>query len=55
MGLEAFEYNIYDDDLSDNIELNDIGYLIARQEVIPLTNMRLKTYQKSLESTEPFE
>lgn len=28
-GLEAFEFNIYDDDLSDNIELNDIGYLIA--------------------------
>jgi len=28
-GLEAFEFNIYDDDLTDNIELNDIGYLIA--------------------------
>lgn len=28
-GIEAFEFNIYDDDLSDNIELNDIGYLIA--------------------------
>jgi NhaP-type Na+/H+ or K+/H+ antiporter len=28
-GLEAFEINIYDDDLTDNIELNDIGYLIA--------------------------
>lgn len=28
-GVEAFEFNIYDDDLSDNIELNDIGYLIA--------------------------
>ena len=28
-GLEAFQINIYDDDLSDNIELNDIGYLIA--------------------------
>jgi NhaP-type Na+/H+ or K+/H+ antiporter len=29
LGLEAFEFNIYDDDLTDNIELNDIGYLIA--------------------------
>ena len=28
-GLEAFSTNIYDDDLSDNIELNDVGYLIA--------------------------
>ena len=28
-GLEAFSTNIYDDDLIDNIELNDVGYLIA--------------------------
>ena len=28
-GLEAFTVNIYDDDLTDNIELNDVGYLIA--------------------------
>ncbi|MDD7914080.1 cation:proton antiporter [Polaribacter ponticola] len=28
-GLEAFSVNIYDDDLTDNIELNDVGYLIA--------------------------
>ena len=27
--LEALPVNIYDDDLSDNIELNDVGYLIA--------------------------
>tara|TARA_B100000787_G_scaffold170248_1_gene165209 strand:- start:55844 stop:57661 length:1818 start_codon:yes stop_codon:yes gene_type:complete len=27
--LEAYQVNIYDDDLTDNIELNDIGYLIA--------------------------
>lgn len=27
--LEAFLVNIYDDDLTDNIELNDVGYLIA--------------------------
>jgi NhaP-type Na+/H+ or K+/H+ antiporter len=28
-GLEAFTVNIYGDDLTDNIELNDVGYLIA--------------------------
>ena len=28
-GLDAFSANIYDDDLSDNIELNDVGYLLA--------------------------
>lgn len=28
-GLEAYEVNVYDDDLTDNIELNDVGYLIA--------------------------
>ncbi|MGC1516550.1 MAG: sodium:proton antiporter [Maribacter sp.] len=29
LGLEAFSANIYTDTLSDNIELNDIGYLMA--------------------------
>lgn len=29
MGLEAIEGNIYSDQLKDNIELNDIGYLMA--------------------------
>jgi NhaP-type Na+/H+ or K+/H+ antiporter len=28
-GLEAINLNVYDDDLTDNIELNDVGYLIA--------------------------
>lgn len=28
-GLESFEVNVYDDELTDNIELNDVGYLIA--------------------------
>lgn len=28
-GLEAINKNIYDDNLTDNIELNDVGYLIA--------------------------
>jgi NhaP-type Na+/H+ or K+/H+ antiporter len=29
MGLEAIEASVYDDDLSENIELNDIGYLMS--------------------------
>jgi NhaP-type Na+/H+ or K+/H+ antiporter len=28
-GLEALKVDVYDDDLTDNIELNDVGYLIA--------------------------
>jgi NhaP-type Na+/H+ or K+/H+ antiporter len=28
-GLEAFKADVYDEDLTDNIELNDVGYLIA--------------------------
>ncbi|HNP66437.1 MAG TPA: sodium:proton antiporter [Aequorivita sp.] len=29
LGLEAITANIYSDDLTDNIELNDVGYLLA--------------------------
>jgi hypothetical protein len=29
LGLEAFDANIYSDKLMDNIELNDVGYLMA--------------------------
>ena len=29
LGLEAFSTNIYSDSLTDNIELNDVGYLMA--------------------------
>jgi len=29
LGLEALSTNIYSDDLADNIELNDVGYLLA--------------------------
>ena len=29
LGLEAFTANIYADELTDNIELNDVGYLLA--------------------------
>lgn len=29
LGLEAYTVNIYSDDLTENIELNDVGYLLA--------------------------
>ena len=29
LGLEAYTANIYSDDLTDNFELNDVGYLLA--------------------------
>lgn len=29
LGLEAFTANIYSEDLTDNIELNDVGYILA--------------------------
>jgi NhaP-type Na+/H+ or K+/H+ antiporter len=29
IGLDAFSANVYSDDLGDNIELNDVGYLLA--------------------------
>lgn len=28
-GLESYEVNVYDNELTDNIELNDVGYMIA--------------------------
>lgn len=28
LGIEAFTANIYSDTLADNIELNDVGYLM---------------------------
>ena len=46
LGLEAFEFNIYDDDLSDNIELNDIGYLIAMTGSDSVNEYALKNLSK---------
>ena len=28
-GIESYQVNIYDDDLTDNIEFNDVGYLLS--------------------------
>ncbi|CAI8412396.1 MAG: K(+)/H(+) antiporter NhaP [Flavobacterium sp. SCGC AAA160-P02] len=45
-GLEAYEVNVYDDDLTDNIELNDIGYLIAMTGSDAVNNYAFKNLSK---------
>ena len=45
-GLEAFEANVYDDDLTDNIELNDVGYLIAMTGSDTVNKFVLKNMSK---------
>lgn len=46
MGVEAIVSNIYSDDLSDQIELLDVGYLIAMTSNIDVNSYALKRYQK---------
>lgn len=46
-GLEAYRVNIYDDDLTDNIELNDVGYLIAMTGSDAVNKFALKTLSES--------
>jgi NhaP-type Na+/H+ or K+/H+ antiporter len=45
-GLEAYEVNVYDDDLTDNIELNDMGYLIAMTGSDAVNKFALKNLSK---------
>jgi len=47
MNLEALETNIYDDDLVDNVELNDIGYLMALTGSATVNNYALKKFSDS--------
>lgn len=46
--LEAFNVNIYDDDLTDNIELNDVGYLIALTGNDAVNKYALTNFSESL-------
>ncbi|MGB0880621.1 MAG: cation:proton antiporter [Polaribacter sp.] len=46
-GLEAFDVNIYDDNLTDNIELNDVGYLIAMTGSEAVNEYALNSFSKS--------
>jgi NhaP-type Na+/H+ or K+/H+ antiporter len=45
--LEAFNVNIYDDDLTDNIELNDVGYLIAMTGSETVNNHAIISFSKA--------
>ena len=46
-GLEAYEANVYDDDLTNNIELNDVGYLIAMTGSDAVNNYVLKNLSET--------
>lgn len=45
LGLEAFNANIYSDSLSDNIELNDVGYLMALTGNSDINNFAIDKFQ----------
>ncbi|WP_159951066.1 cation:proton antiporter [Polaribacter septentrionalilitoris] len=44
--LEAIRADVYDDELTDNIELNDVGYLIAMTGSDAVNNHALKRFTK---------
>ncbi len=46
MGLEAIEASVYDDDLSENIELNDVGYLMSLTGSSVINEYALTKYTK---------
>ena len=46
LGLEAFNANIYSDSLSDNIELNDVGYLMAITGNSDINNFAIEKFKK---------
>tara|TARA_B110000091_G_C13812838_1_gene476101 strand:- start:137 stop:1966 length:1830 start_codon:yes stop_codon:yes gene_type:complete len=45
-GMEAFNVNVYDDDLTDNIELNDVGYLLAITASDAVNKHAISTFSK---------
>lgn len=45
IGLEAFNANIYSDSLSDNIELNDVGYLMALTGNSDINDFAIKKFK----------
>ncbi len=46
MGLEAFNVNIYTDDLEDHFELLDMGYMIAMTSSADINQYAVRKYQK---------
>jgi NhaP-type Na+/H+ or K+/H+ antiporter len=47
-GLEALKVDIYDDDLTNNIELNDVGYLIAITGSDMVNKFAVNSFSKAL-------
>lgn len=47
MNLEAIEASVYDDDLTENIELNDIGYLMSLTGSSVINEYALSKYTKN--------
>ncbi|MCM4172474.1 cell shape-determining protein [Arenibacter sp. TNZ] len=46
LGLESFVANIYSDNLTDNIELNDVGYLMALTGNSDINEYAIDTFKK---------
>lgn len=46
MGIDSFQTNIYSDELKDNTDLNDVGYLLAMTGSTEVNDYALKTYSK---------
>lgn len=46
MGLDAFTANIFSDDLQDNLELSDIGYLMALTGNTSINKKAIENFQK---------
>lgn len=46
LGLEAFTANIYSDDLTDNIELNDVGYILAMTGSDEINKQAINRFEK---------
>jgi NhaP-type Na+/H+ or K+/H+ antiporter len=47
MGLEAIGASVYDDDLSENIELNDVGYLMSLTGSSVINDYALNKFKKN--------
>jgi len=46
MGIDSFQTNIYSDELKDNTDLNDVGFLLAMTGSTEVNEYAIKTYGK---------
>ena len=54
LGLEAFSANIYTDDLSGNIELSDVGYLLALTASAEINQLAINKFASTFGETGTF-